>query len=578
MVQRKIKNPLDTRSSLLAAFFIVCFFVILLRLANLQILHGAENKSKAESQRNMVLKLLPTRGEINLVESSTQQLLPVATNIEKPLVYGVPLDVQNPVLAAASLSAILNVDQNELLTKLANKQKKYVVLKKQLTEEEVNKIKELKLSGIFFDGEGFRLYPQGNLLSQVLGFVGYKGDTKQGVYGLESYFDQELSGKEGLLKQEGDISGAWIFGGNRQIEEAKDGDSLILTIDKNIQYEAQKVLKDTVEKNEADSGTVIIADPKTGKILAMAGFPDFDPNKFNEVTDPAAFNNEATSGVYEPGSVFKPFTMAAAINEGKITPDTTFVDEGFVKIDDKTIKNSDPKPRGVQTMTQVLQESLNTGLIFVKDQIGNQKFLEYVKRFGFGEKTGIELMEKKGNLDNLKANINVNYATASFGQGLTVTPIQLIQAFSVFSNSGKMIKPYIVASKISPEGQRKDTKPTVVREVISPQTANTVTAMMVNVVENGHGKRAGVPGYYIAGKTGTAQVSRQNGLGYEENVNIGTFIGFGPVEDPRFLMLVRVNKPKTVKFAESTAAPAFGQLAQYLLNYYQVPPTREIKK
>jgi cell division protein FtsI/penicillin-binding protein 2 len=453
-----------------------------------------------------------------------------------------------------------------------------VVLKKQLSDEEVNKIKEIKLSGIYFDHEGFRYYPQGSLLSQVLGFVGYKGDTKQGVYGLESFFESELAGKEGVLKQEGDISGAWIFGGNRQLDAAKDGDSLILTIDKNIQYEAQKVLKETVEKNEATSGTVIIADPKTGKILAMAGFPDFDPNKFNEVTDPAAFNNEATIGSYEPGSVFKPLTMAAALNEGKITPDTTFVDEGFVKIDDKTIKNSDPKPRGLQTMTQVLEESLNTGLIFVKDQIGNQKFLEYVKKFGFGEKTGIDLMERKGNLDNLKANINVNFATASFGQGLTVTPIQLIQAFTAFPNSGKMLKPYIVASRISPEGQRTDTKVKEVRQIISAQTANTVTAMMVNVVENGHGKRAGVPGYYIAGKTGTAQVPKVNGLGYEENVNIGTFIGFGPVEDPKFLMLVRIDKPKTVKFAESTAAPAFGQLAQYLVNYFQIPPTRETSK
>jgi cell division protein FtsI/penicillin-binding protein 2 len=577
MVQRKVKNPLDLRSSLLAAFFIVCFFIIVLRLGYLQIVRGKESKARAEAQRNMVLKLLPTRGEINLIENSTDQLLPVATNIQKPLVYAVPGEIQNPVLAAASLSSVLSLEHNELLNKLANKQKKYVVLKKQLSDEEVNKIKEIKLSGIYFDHEGFRYYPQGSLLSQVLGFVGYKGDTKQGVYGLESFFESELAGKEGVLKQEGDISGAWIFGGNRQLDAAKDGDSLILTIDKNIQYEAQKVLKETVEKNEATSGTVIIADPKTGKILAMAGFPDFDPNKFNEVTDPAAFNNEATIGSYEPGSVFKPLTMAAALNEGKITPDTTFVDEGFVKIDDKTIKNSDPKPRGLQTMTQVLEESLNTGLIFVKDQIGNQKFLEYVKKFGFGEKTGIDLMERKGNLDNLKANINVNFATASFGQGLTVTPIQLIQAFTAFPNSGKMLKPYIVASRISPEGQRTDTKVKEVRQIISAQTANTVTAMMVNVVENGHGKRAGVPGYYIAGKTGTAQVPKVNGLGYEENVNIGTFIGFGPVEDPKFLMLVRIDKPKTVKFAESTAAPAFGQLAQYLVNYFQIPPTRETR-
>jgi cell division protein FtsI/penicillin-binding protein 2 len=257
---------------------------------------------------------------------------------------------------------------------------------------------------------------------------------------------------------------------------AQDGESLILTIDKNIQYKAEEVLKNTVDKNLANSGCVVIADPKTGKILAMAGYPDFDPNKFNEVTDPAVFNNEATTGVYEPGSIFKPLTMAAAINEGKVTPDSTYVDEGQIKIDDKIIKNSEPKARGVQTMTQVLEESLNTGAIFAKDQIGNQKFLEYIKKFGFGQKTGIELMEKKGNLDNLKGSINVNFATASFGQGITATPIQMIKAFSVFVNNGKMLRPYIVASKIFPDGKREDTKTQELDQVISPQTASTLAA------------------------------------------------------------------------------------------------------
>jgi cell division protein FtsI (penicillin-binding protein 3)/stage V sporulation protein D (sporulation-specific penicillin-binding protein) len=268
--------------------------------------------------------------------------------------------------------------------------------------------------------------------------------------------------------------------------------------------------------------------------------------------------------------------MAAAIDQGKVTADTTYLDSGeVVEADGHKIKNSDGKAHGIQTMTQVLQESLNTGAVFAKEQIGDSDFTQYVKTFGFGEKTGIEMAETRGNLDNLKTNIKVNYDTASFGQGISVTPIQLVQAFTAVANQGKMMKPFIVESKIYPDGRVETTAPKVVRQVISPNAANIVGAMMVNVVENGHGKRAAAPGYYIAGKTGTAQVPKENGKGYEENNNIGSFIGFGPVEDPQFLMLVRIDHPRTVSFAESTAAPAFGELAKFILDYYHIVPTRK---
>jgi cell division protein FtsI/penicillin-binding protein 2 len=231
-----------------------------------------------------------------------------------------------------------------------------------------------------------------------------------------------------------------------------------------------------------------------------------------------------------------------------------------------------------QNSDLALEQSLNTGVIFAKEQIGNAKFYEYLKKFGFGQPTGIQLPELKGNLDNLKANIAVNYHTATFGQGISVTPLQIVEAFTALANGGKMMQPYIVQSKIYPDGRTENIEPKVVSEVITPKTAGMVAAMMVNVVENGHGKKAAVPGFYIAGKTGTAQVPKKNGRGYEENNNIGSFIGFGPVEDPKFLMLVRVNHPRDVKFAEVTAAPAWGELAQFILNYFHVPPTRPLAK
>ncbi len=530
----------------------------------------------AQAQHSIYKKLLPSRGEIMIVDQQSQEAVPLAANIEKYLVYAVPQEVQNPKNTAESLATVLGMKPEEVLVKVTGLDRKYVPIKKQLTDDERQKVEELKLPGIYFDAEESRSYPQKNLLSQVLGFVGYGSDSKKaGLYGLERFFENDLAGKAGELRQEKGVGGEWIYGGQRDYQPAEDGVNLVLTIDRTIQFKAESVLRDTVQKHGADSGSILVVNPSTGAILAMAGSPDFDPNEYNKQTDPKVFLNETTTGNYEPGSVFKPLTMAAVINEGKITPDTTYTDTGEVVIDKYTIKNSDKKAHGIQTMTQVLEKSLNTGVIFAKEQIGNKIFFDYIKKFGFGKATGIELPETKGNLDNLKANIAASFHTAAYGQGITVTPLQLVQAFTALANQGKMMKPYLVQSKIYPDGKTQNTKPQELAQVVSDKTANTVAAMMVSVVENGHGKKAAVPGYYIAGKTGTAQVAGKDGK-YDENNNIGSFIGFGPVENPKFLMLIRVDHPRDVTYAETTAAPAFGEMAQFILNYYQVPPTRKI--
>ncbi len=578
MAVKVTKSEFGSRSSLLTAFLLLIFASIAGRLFYLQVINGNSAREEASAQHSIYKKLLPSRGEIKLADKNSLDTFPIAANLKSYLAYAVPGDIINAKETAMGLAPVLGLDEKELQAKITQAGKKYVPLKKQLTDEQQQKIKDLKLSGIYFDSEDVRYYPEKNLLSQVLGFVGYSGDKKTGLYGLERYFEKDLAGSVGELYTEKDASGVSIFVSNRKEQPAVDGADIILTIDKNIQFQAESVIKDSVVRNGADSGSVIVIDPKTGKVLAMANYPDYDPNFYNKVEDPRDFRNDSVTGNYEPGSIFKPFTMAAAINEGKITPDTTYTDTGSVVIDNYTIKNSDNKGHGVQTMTQVLEQSLNTGVIFAKEQIGNPKFYEYVKNFGFGQNTGIELSEAKGSLDNLKANIAVNYHTATFGQGISATPIQLVQAFTALANEGKMMKPYLVLSKIYPDGKTENSQPQVVRQVISAKTANMVSAMLVNVVENGHGKKAGVPGYYIAGKTGTAQVPKKDGRGYEENNNIGSFIGYGPVEDPQFLMLVRINHPRDVTFAETTAAPAWGQLAQFILNYYHIAPTRPLTK
>jgi cell division protein FtsI/penicillin-binding protein 2 len=569
-----LETTFKKRMVWMTVLLFVSFGVITLRLASLQLAQGGEYRVQADSQRTSVGTITPSRGEIKIADKYSGQPTTVATSIKKPIVFANPSGMTDRENTAKALAPILGMSVQEILDKTADSSKKYVALKKQITDEEQKKIAELKLPGIAFDHEVVRFYPEGTFLSQLLGFVGYKEDTKTGLYGIEQAFNEYLTGTPGRLAQERSASGAWIFGARRDQTPARDGDTILLTIDKTIQFKAENVVKKAVEDNQADSGSIVIMDPKTGAILAMATYPSFDPNDYAKASDPSVYNNQTTQGSYEPGSIFKPITLAAALNEGKITAQTSYNDTGEVNIDGYTIKNSDNKAHGMQTMTQALEQSLNTGMIFAKNTIGNKKFSEYVEKFGFGKKTGIEVVESKGDLGNLNGNIGVNFATASFGQGVNITPIQMLQAYGAMANGGKMMKPYVVNARITGNGSVEETQPQVVGQPITVQTASTISAMLVNVVENGHGKRAGVKGYYVAGKTGTAQVPKKDGGGYEANNNIGSFAGYAPVEDPRFVMLVRVNHPRTVSFAESTAAPAFGTMAQFLLQYYGVAPSR----
>jgi len=274
--------------------------------------------------------------------------------------------------------------------------------------------------------------------------------------------------------------------------------------------------------------------------------------------------------------------MAMALDQEKVTPETTYNDTGRVVIAKYNIENSDRKSNGVQTMTNVLEKSLNTGVIFAMRKIGSDKFKEYVKFFGFGEKTGIELEgESGGDMKNLvkeKGNKELYAATASFGQGIAVTPLQMVNAFAAIANGGILMKPYVVQKIIKNDGSIVETQPRQMRRVISEKTAMLLGGMLVNVVENGHGQRAGVKGYYVAGKTGTAQIPKKNGRGYEERAHIGSFAGFAPANNPRFTMLVRIDHPRDVEWAESSAAPLFGEIAEFILNYWQVPAERRIEE
>lgn len=443
-----------------------------------------------------------------------------------------------------------------------------------------NKEEEIIIVGLGYTWKTYRYYPENNIGSQLIGYVSYAEEQPKGSYGLEGFFNEELSGQSGSVKAERSAGGSLIIVNNREYLKPKNGSDLILTIDRSMEYEVCSKLNIAVQKHGADSGSVIVMNPKTGEILAMCGYPDFDPNNYSNVKNIQVFNNPAIFSQYEPGSIFKVITMATGLDQEKISPETTYNDTGVVIVGSYKMENSDKKANGMQTMTQVLEKSLNTGAIYVTQKVGFSVYRKYMDNFGFGEITGIELGgEAKGNIKQLdiSKNQSLYYYNASFGQGISVTPIQMVAAFGAIANQGILMKPYIVKEIIQENGEKITTEPIIMRRVISERAANLLAGMMVNVVENGHGKQAGVAGYFVAGKTGTAQVPRKDGRGYETGVNIGSFAGFAPASDPKFVMIVRIDHPRDVAWAESSAAPLFGEIAQFILNYKKIPPARKIE-
>ncbi|MCX6765847.1 MAG: penicillin-binding protein 2 [Candidatus Moranbacteria bacterium] len=578
-----LKNRKTTSGSLLQywrIYFLVFFVflaagVIFIRLYQLQVKAHEMYLAVAENQYKVSRELTPQRGEIYLEDE--RELYPLAVNQELQMAYAVPKEINDREKTASAIASILSLEKGEIDAKLSDAGDMFEVLKHKLSEEEVSKIKEENISGIYLMPESFRYYPGGELAAQVVGFVGSSGEEYRGQYGLEAFWEKELRGEKGNLRQEKDTRGGWISIADREIQPARDGADLVLTINRTVQYEAEKIIKETVEKHGADNGTIIAMDPKTGKILVIANYPSFNPNEYSKNEDLSLFMNPAVSTPYECGSVFKAVTAAAGIDDGKITPDTEYVDTGSVKEAGYVIKNSEEKAYGRQTMTQVLDNSINTGAIFIEKQIGNKKFADYVKAFGFGEKTGIELPgESPGSVRNLEeTKRTIHFFTASFGQGTTVTPLQLANAYAAIANGGRLMKPQIVEKIIYPDGQAEEVQPQEIRRVISQDAAKKVSSMLLSVVLNGHGKRAGVPGYLVGGKTGTAQIAKAEEKGYEEGITVGSFAGYAPIDDPQFVVLVKVYNPKDVQWAESTAAPAFAKVMKFLLEYYGVKPTEE---
>jgi cell division protein FtsI/penicillin-binding protein 2 len=557
--------------------------LIIGKLFDFQVLKFDFYSALASDQHEIYQKLFPERGSIYIKDKKDpifdpeENLFPLAINKDYNLVYAQPVYLkQSPQEIAKLLTPILEVSEEELISKLSKENDPYEPLKHKVEDSQAELVKNLNLEGIKIAKETFRYYPEKDIGANVLGFVGFDKDgLKNGQYGIEGYFNKELSGSQGEILSDKDTAGRLISISEKKFVRAKDGDDIVLTLDKTLEYELCSRLNEHAKVIEADNGVLIVMEPKTGAILAMCSYPDFDPNEYNKVEDLGVYNNRAVSEPYEIGSIFKAVTMAAGLDLGVITPDTTYFDEGSRTIDDFEIRDWDKKAHGTQTMTEVLQHSLNLGTIFVAEKVGAKDFKRYVEKFGFGQKTGIQLdNESAGNIESLKKKGDIWTATASFGQGITATPLQMVQAYGAIANDGQLIKPYIIDEIRTSEGNVIKNTPDKPVQVIAPKTATILTGMLVNVVERGEGTGAKVPGYYIAGKTGTAQIADYKYGGYSNKYN-HSFIGFAPIEDPAFVMIIKFENPKKGSFASVTCAPLFSRLSKFILDYYHIMPDKK---
>lgn len=569
---KAVRGPsFEQRTLVLMAIVVLAFFAVAVRLFVLQILQ----RSVRTTSDRPYGATIASRGDIYMLDpKDTSGFFPAAIN---KTLYTVFADTKALIApskkkgasdrglgasaivddTARRLAPLLQMDEQVLRTQLSATDDLFVPLRAKVDDAMAQSIKLLDIPGIGLQDETLRYYPERSV-AHVVGYLGI-GDDGEGLgkYGVEGYMDDVLRGSTA---------------------DRKDGSDLELTIDRNIQFVACGKLRDAVNAHRADGGAVVVLDPKTGSIMAMCGYPDFDPNTYSKTENISAFNNPAIFTAYEPGSVFKPFTMAAAIDAGAISPSTTYVDEGELKIGPYTIRNSDKKAHGLQTMTDVLENSLNTGTVFAQRTIGAEAFRTYIHSFGFGERGEVEMQtESAGDVSQLDKKGDIWPATASYGQGITVTPLQLAVGYGAIANGGTLMRPHIIGGVRHSDGTRSVTTPKATRQVISKRASSLVSGMMVRVVENGHGKRAAVPGYFVAGKTGTAQIASANGKGYVANEHNGSFAGFAPVDDPAFVMVVRIDRPKDVDWAEASAAPLFGDIASFLLHYLQIPPERPLK-
>lgn len=566
---------MTNRIRLYKYLLVLAFIALIFRLYYWQIIKGEELSEQARSQYVEGVTIQAERGSI-LASDGTW----LAANTESFLIYANPTRLEKDPKDIAEVLAPLMVESDErkeLLLEIdriegiLRKDGQWVPIKRRVSKELKEKIEQFNIHGIEFEESQIRFYPEASTSAHLMGFVGKdENGQDRGYFGLEGYYDLTLKGKEGYISRESDGVGLpMILGDSREVS-AVSGVDLYTNLDKRIQINVDSILKKGIEKYSASAGTVIIMEPNTGAIKAMSSFPSYSPASYFEYND-ELFKNPAVSSTFEPGSVFKVVIMAAALDSGAVTPDTICsICAGPVKIDKYTIGTWDDHYYPDSTMTDVIVHSDNVGMVFVGKQLGKQKLVEYLKAFGINELTEIDLQgETTANFRPEKNWGEVDVATATFGQGIATTPIQLVRAVGALANDGIMLTPQVV-DRIGKDGWEEDIGPESGRRVISKESADQITAMMAKAAQKGESKWTHRSGFGVAGKTGTAQIPIQGH--YDEEKTIASFVGFAPYNDPKFLMLVTLREPQSSPWASETAAPLWYEIAEDLFIYYGIQP------
>ncbi len=534
------------------------FLFAAFHLYTLQIQQNDYYISRIQAQQVSVSALTAARGNIYFTDKSGGQV-PAALTKEYPLIYAVPSEIKDAEEASQSIALALELDSQKVRELLSNQRSQFAKLIFRASEPQVKAAQALSLAGLYVRMEKGRFYPLGTLAAHTIGIVGLtqEDDAFRGRYGIEAEQEARLAGRSGRFSE-------------NKLIEPKAGENIKTTIDRNVQARAEEIINKLVSQFAPESATIIVEEPASGKIIALANWPTFDPNNYYLEESVSIFLNPALSEVYEPGSIFKVITMAAGLDSGKITPETAYYDSGSVKLNDKVITNWDQKAHGTLTMTQVIEGSVNTGAVFAERTIGNDIFYDYLVKFGLKEPTGIDLPgEVVGSLRPLEYHPQpINFGTAAFGQGVSMTPIRLLSMISAIANNGIMKNPYVTEFNYSDEERR----------VISKEAARQVTDMMVSAVDKA--LVAKINNYHVAGKTGTAQIPNLKSGGYlsfDEGA-IHSYAGFAPAYNPAFTILIKLERPRTSGLAGQTVVPAFRELTEFLLNYYNIAPTRTINQ
>ena len=567
------------RAQIVSGLFIFATLLLLTRLYFVQIVHGASYAQEAIGQYTAQNPEAPARGSIYFT-TADGALVTAATQQNGWRVAINPTQLGDPSQVYKQLSAVIPLDKTGFMASVGKKNDPYEEIAYRLTDDQARKVQALNITGVILVADEWRFYPGGTLGAQTLGFVGYgpTGSTKTGVYGLEKEYDNTLSETNNGLYINPFAEIFTSLSSALSTDPAAHEGSVVTSIDPEVESQLEKTLDQVLKQYSPTIAGGIIMDPTTGAIYGMGSRPGFDPNAYGAVTNPSYYDNTLVSGRYELGSIMKPLTMAAGIDSGAIATSTTYDDTGCITVSGFQVCNYDLRARGVIPMQQILSQSLNVGASWVATKTGYPTFTKYMKSYGLGEKTGIDLPnEVTGDLSNLDNGSGpaVNFDTASFGQGIVVSPIEMIRALSALANGGTLPPPHVALAVKYNDGITRSISYLQGPRVISAASSKTVTGMLETVYDDalGNGKYKMLH-YTAAAKTGTAQLPMPGGGYYPGNVFLHSFFGYFPASAPRFIIFLFAVRPQGVEYASASLAPAYFQLEQFLINYYDIPPDR----